>query len=581
VASDLSVLKKWFKSLNGPDFLVLPAPTRSRYTQSQGREDVAEELAERELPGDTPAVFWHWQSHERAFSRKGELVDELYLHWQGPHATIAARLTGPPAPFTVTSTGPDQAFRVGKPFSLPEPDDRRAVPPALRRLATAVATGGEVTGAERDWLVAVAHRGDDEALDLLFDLGAAPLDLVGVDLDAELRTAWTRLAARSEADRVELARSHPEHPLAAAVLGEPAGPLDTDADDALAVTAARLWQAADVGEAVAAVGPWTEREHTAITLGDVLRLLALRLHPGVHQQVHPARLLDLAADERVPFFWRALAVAEVSVLGGLEHLADRLEQVRTDLDVAPGPFTGAAGPIAGDRARLRALASWNWQLGREPNVLRTDADRTTALACTVGLAVGWFWTWPDELAAFDADGRMIAPLPVHLLDGSPADMATPRFEFRDSAIHPGACPPLEDIVARLGAPHPASFEDLDYLKATFIRYAVQGTSSLHRDRASTLFDVWRTHDGHAGPTELLDTRTVRAMVDEYYVKDGLAASSGYRNGFPFLPFARAGAVVFSLDMRHRVPPVLAGAPGAVPDEEPVAATVDAFLAERL
>lgn len=552
------MLKKWFKSLHGADFLALPAPTRSRYTRSDGLEDVAEERGERDLPGDTAAVFWHWQSHERAFSRKGELVDELYLHWDGPHAVLAARLKGLPAPFTLIDNGPGQAFRVGKPFVLPAPEDKRAVPPALDRLGLAVAAGGSLTREERDWLAAV---GSDDAVDLLRDLGVAPPE-TGTDLSERLRRAWIQLMVQPD-----LARRHPSHPLAAAALGEPAGPLDTDADDALAVTAARLWQA---GDAAAAVAPWLEREHTAEVLGEVLRLLAMKLHPGVSRYVAPARLLDLAADERVPFFWRALAVAELSVLGGLEHLADRLDQVRADLEVARGPFTGTAGPINGDRARLRALAWGNWQLGREPNVLRTDASRTAALASTVDVEVGWFWTWPDELAAFDAEGRMIAPLPVH---GTPPGHLPPRFEFRDAAIHPGACPPLEDIVARLGSPHPASFEDLDHVRATFIRYAVQGNRSLDRDRAATLFAVWRTHDGFDGPTELLSTWAVRAMVDQYYAEGGLAETSGHGNGFPFLPFAREGETVFTLDMREPIPPVLAG-------DEVVSPNVDSFLAER-
>lgn len=62
-------------------------------TQSHARE-----LAETKLLGiaeenrPTNVVFWHRQSHARAFDAGGELVRPLYLHWSGERAHIASAL---------------------------------------------------------------------------------------------------------------------------------------------------------------------------------------------------------------------------------------------------------------------------------------------------------------------------------------------------------------------------------------------------------------------------------------------------------------------------------------------------------
>ena len=63
-------------------------------TQSHAQEILAEKLAE--LPKasrPTCAVFWHHQSHARAFDAEGELVAKLVLHWVGARTHIAAALT--------------------------------------------------------------------------------------------------------------------------------------------------------------------------------------------------------------------------------------------------------------------------------------------------------------------------------------------------------------------------------------------------------------------------------------------------------------------------------------------------------
>ena len=63
-------------------------------TQSHGQELVAEKLAQ--VPKEsrpTSAVFWHRQSHARAFDAEGELQAKLVLHWIGARTRIAAALT--------------------------------------------------------------------------------------------------------------------------------------------------------------------------------------------------------------------------------------------------------------------------------------------------------------------------------------------------------------------------------------------------------------------------------------------------------------------------------------------------------
>ncbi|WP_410665482.1 hypothetical protein [Amycolatopsis sp. lyj-84] len=86
--------------------------------------------------------------------------------------------------------------------------------------------------------------------------------------------------------------------------------------------------------------------------------------------------------------------------------------------------------VAVKRARPRPRD--HWQLGSQPTTLRTDPDRTRALAATTDFPLGWLWTWPAEEAAFDRDGRMSGPLPVHLIDATADDIREslpPRFVF--------------------------------------------------------------------------------------------------------------------------------------------------------
>lgn len=130
-ASDLDSVRAWWKTLGGDGFVVLPPPTRSRYTQSDGHEDAAELCAVRGLATSTSFAYWHWQAHQ-AFDRSGALKSELMLYWGGDHAAVAAGLGDGPAGFRVVDGGPQGAFRLDRVTprdgaGLPDPADPAGV----------------------------------------------------------------------------------------------------------------------------------------------------------------------------------------------------------------------------------------------------------------------------------------------------------------------------------------------------------------------------------------------------------------------------------------------------------------------
>ncbi|WP_416222916.1 hypothetical protein [Streptomyces sp. VB1] len=162
--SDLSSIKKWWRTLGGDGFAVLPPPTRSRYTQSDGHEDAAELFAARSLSTDTSFAYWHWQSHS-AFDRSGGLKGELYVHWGGDHATVAAGLGDGPDGYRVIDGGPQGAFRLDKVTErdddgLPDPEDTAGVRQFLDRLRSPLVNrpgrtrhhDAPLTAAEERWL---------------------------------------------------------------------------------------------------------------------------------------------------------------------------------------------------------------------------------------------------------------------------------------------------------------------------------------------------------------------------------------------------------------------------------------------
>ncbi|PWS44775.1 hypothetical protein DKT74_10820, partial [Streptomyces sp. ZEA17I] len=111
--SDLTRIKKWWRGLGGADFVALPPPTRSRYTQSDGHEDAAELFAARGITGRASFAYWHWQSHA-AFDRAGALRGPLYLHWGGDHATVAGGLGPGPDGYRLVGNGPRGAFELDR-----------------------------------------------------------------------------------------------------------------------------------------------------------------------------------------------------------------------------------------------------------------------------------------------------------------------------------------------------------------------------------------------------------------------------------------------------------------------------------
>ncbi|WP_228990663.1 hypothetical protein [Streptomyces sp. DH8] len=203
--SDLSRIKKWWRTLGGDRFAVLPPPTRSRYTQSDGHEDAAEMFAVRGISTDTSFAYWHWQSQD-AFDRSGELTGELYLHWGGDHATVTAGLGEGPDGYRIVNGGPQGAFRLDKVTAvdadgLPAPEDTTGVRQLIdrldkpRRQTTRETEYEPLTPAEERWL-------HDRLGDLL-DRGRSTTATTATTTDAAAtppgaaRTAEAATAART------------------------------------------------------------------------------------------------------------------------------------------------------------------------------------------------------------------------------------------------------------------------------------------------------------------------------------------------------------------------------------------------
>lgn len=190
--SDLAVVTAWWRGLGGDGFLVLPPPTRSRYTQSDGHEDAAELLAERGLAGPVSFAYWHWQSHARAFDRSGALTGELLVHWGGDHTAVAAGLGEGPAGFRLVDGGRQGAFQLDRVThrdgaGLPDPADPHGVRQFLDALdepvdrSTAEFRYRPLSPAQAAWLHEQLHDQLDGQLDTR--IGGA------VDLAAATRCA--------------------------------------------------------------------------------------------------------------------------------------------------------------------------------------------------------------------------------------------------------------------------------------------------------------------------------------------------------------------------------------------------------
>ena len=135
--SHLSQIRSWWKTLSDDHFIALDPPTTDRYTQGHLHEDAAEAKAEHDLPQDISYAGWHWQTHSRTFTKKGELLEPLYIHWGGDRETVRAHLTNLPDGWKLTGGETDtQSFQLDldTPRELPAFTDHNATYRLLDRL---------------------------------------------------------------------------------------------------------------------------------------------------------------------------------------------------------------------------------------------------------------------------------------------------------------------------------------------------------------------------------------------------------------------------------------------------------------
>lgn len=135
--SHLSQIRSWWKTLSDDHFVALDPPTTDRYTQGHLHEDAAEAKAQHNLPQDISYAGWHWQTHSSAFTKKGELLAPLYIHWGGDRDTVRAHLNTLPDGWTLTGGETDtQSFRLDLdiPRELPAFTDHSATYRLLDRL---------------------------------------------------------------------------------------------------------------------------------------------------------------------------------------------------------------------------------------------------------------------------------------------------------------------------------------------------------------------------------------------------------------------------------------------------------------
>ncbi len=204
-ATDRSRLEAFFRTLDGGSFIALPPSTR-RITQSAGHEDAAEKAHKRKLAtGAYSYVFWHKQSHERAFDKEGNLVAPLLLHWGGDYETVRAALANAPEGLAIEARGEESAFEVrpGLVGSAGKPRDGAGVTNerAVRARLLALPDGGELQAEDARWLREVVAGGPVSAIlpalyelvvhdaELSADLVTQATDRVQADVPAALAGA--------------------------------------------------------------------------------------------------------------------------------------------------------------------------------------------------------------------------------------------------------------------------------------------------------------------------------------------------------------------------------------------------------
>ncbi len=133
--SDLTLIKRWLKTLNDETFVAMPPPNSDRFTQDDAHYDAHEEIAERGLPSDTPYIVWHHQGH--CFKRSGEMTRELHVYFGGDRCVVATKLATAPDRFVVSGGDSDEeAFRLQRRLHLDAVDvtDPDAVAQVIERL---------------------------------------------------------------------------------------------------------------------------------------------------------------------------------------------------------------------------------------------------------------------------------------------------------------------------------------------------------------------------------------------------------------------------------------------------------------
>ena len=168
--SALSRLQEAFKRLNQGAFIAL---TNIGNTQDEAWDEIREEVARRGLAegdGATSAhsatsvtcVFWHRQSHKRAFDKAGNLSGALVLHWQGDKSAIANLLQTVPEVEITVPTNDKMGFVVreeGAP-TRPDPSRSEAVIEYLERMDLTPEVLLDPAGTQ--WLVNVATSSEEE-----------------------------------------------------------------------------------------------------------------------------------------------------------------------------------------------------------------------------------------------------------------------------------------------------------------------------------------------------------------------------------------------------------------------------------
>lgn len=371
--SDLQQITQWWASLVAPDFVPLPPPTRSRFTQGHLHEDASEVSGGRAYAG------WHWQSHERSFDTQGTLIAPLWVHWGGSRQVVAERLAAVPEGWQLSGGESDeQAFSLDRVAALgadgaPDPGDATAVRQLLQRLAepldrsTPLFTYPTPTAAEVRWLHrALALRSDlDSAAPIVAAL--ASRDLLAPSATEHWLPRWLALPELADWSAQEAMTGHllrRDHPAVDMVL------------DRLGPAALEV-----LGEAA---GVRHLPRLRTLTLAD----------PTTSLRPLMTALVRVTGEEP-----NAVAAQLYAELGGddapmseVRRLHNALEQVHSDVSHAHPPYLHGAGAlIATDEAhlplRLRLLSArtaenWNDRL-LERSAGRTDAYGRAAHAAAL------------------------------------------------------------------------------------------------------------------------------------------------------------------------------------------------------